>query len=433
MPDVRALEAAAIPLGDGAGDALGELIGARRIVLLGEASHGTTEFYAERARITRRLIDERGVDAVAVEADWPDAYRVNCHVRGAGDDSDAAAALGDFRRFPEWMWRNTVVAEFVGWLRAFNARSGRPAVGFYGLDLYSLQSSIESVLRYLDRVDPDAAARARSRYACFEDAGEEPQRYGYATEVAGEDPCEQDVVDQLVELQRRAGEYVERDERLPDDAHFFAEQNARLVRNAEAYYRAMYRGRDESWNLRDRHMVETLAALAERVERDRGHPATIVVWAHNSHLGDARATEMGDRGELNVGQLVRERWGEESFLLGFSTHRGTVTAASDWGAEAERKRVRPALEGSYEELFGALEPSAFLLRLGDVRASLPRARLERAIGVIYRPQTERWSHYFSARLADQFDALIHIDETTALEPLEPTPRWRATDQPTAQA
>jgi erythromycin esterase-like protein len=195
----------------------------------------------------------------------------------------------------------------------------------------------------------------------------------------------------------------------------------------------MYRGRDESWNLRDRHMVETLAALAERVERDRGHPATIVVWAHNSHLGDARATEMGDRGELNVGQLVRERWGEESFLLGFSTHRGTVTAASDWGAEAERKRVRPALEGSYEELFGALEPSAFLLRLGDVRASLPRVRLERAIGVIYRPQTERWSHYFSARLADQFDALIHIDETTALEPLEPTPRWRATDQPTAQA
>jgi erythromycin esterase-like protein len=411
------LEAAATGV-EAAGERLLDLVADRRLVLLGEASHGTREFYAERAEITKRLIAAGRCDAVAVEADWPAAYRVNCYARGAGDDRSPAAALDDFRRFPSWMWRNTVVRDFVGWLRGHNG-AAEESVGFYGLDLYSLQASVEAVLRYLDRVDPAAAAQARERYACFDHVGGDPQRYGYATEVGGADPCQDAVVEQLVELQRRAAEYARRDGRIPADAHFFAEQNARLVRNAERYYRAMYRGRHESWNLRDRHMVETLEALADRVERERGRPARIVVWAHNSHLGDARATEMGERGELNVGQLVRERWGAEAFLVGFTTARGTVTAASEWGGRAERKRVRPALDGSFERLFGELAPPAFLLSLSQARHALGGARLERAIGVIYRPDTERWSHYFHARLADQFDAVIHIDETTAVEPLEP--------------
>jgi erythromycin esterase-like protein len=414
----RELEQAvlAIEPGGTAAGAIAELARDRRFVLLGEASHGTREFYAERARITELLIAQRDFDAVAVEADWPDAYRVNCYVRGAGDDATADAALDDFRRFPSWMWRNVEVAAFVERLRRHNERTAGAPVGFYGLDLYSLQASIEAVLRYLDRVDPEAAVRARERYGCFEDAGD-PQQYGYATELRGQDACEDAVVEQLLELQRRTAEYARRDGRLPEDAHFFAEQNARLVRNAERYYRSIYRGRNESWNLRDRHMTETLVALAGRLERERGRPARIVVWAHNSHLGDARATELGDRGELNVGQLVRERWGTDALLVGFTTDRGTVTAASDWGGEAERKRVRPALPGSYEHLFGELPQGAFVLEPASVAAVLGDPRLERAIGVIYRPATERQSHYFHARLPDQFDVVIHIDETSAVEPL----------------
>jgi erythromycin esterase-like protein len=414
----------------GAVDAVLDVVGERRLVLLGEASHGTHEFYALRAGITRRLIEQRGLDAVAVEADWPDAYRVNCFVAGAGDDRSAGAALGDFRRFPGWMWRNLDVRDFVGWLRDHNERAGE-RVGFYGLDLYSLHASIEAVLRYLDEVDPPAARRARLRYACFEHVdGADPQRYGYATMVGGADPCEADVIEQLVDLQRSAATHHERDGRVADDAQFFAEQNARLVRNAERYYRAMYRGRAESWNLRDEHMTETLATLADRIERQRGRPARIAVWAHNSHLGDARATEMADHGERNVGQLVRERWGAgDVCLVGFTTDRGTVTAASDWGGAAERKRVRRALAGSHEQVFAGLTVPAFVLPLEPVAREWAGSRLERAIGVIYRPETERQSHYFHARLPDQFDAIVHIDETTAVEPLDRTDRWVAGDTP----
>jgi len=426
-----ALERALVRVDEVAGavDAVFDLLGDRRLVLLGESSHGTQEFYALRAAITRRLVEERGFDAVAVEADWPDAYRVNCFVAGAGEDRSAGAALGDFRRFPSWMWRNTDVREFVSWLRAHNERAGE-RVGFYGLDLYSLHSSIEAVLRYLDAVDPSAARRARARYGCFEHVdGGDPQQYGYATTVGGAEPCEAAVVEQLVDLRRSAAEYRERDGRVADDAQFFAEQNARLVRDAERYYRAMYRGRAESWNLRDEHMTETLAALCERIERQRGRPARIVVWAHNSHLGDARATEMAHRGERNVGQLVRERWDADAFLLGFTTDRGTVTAASDWGGEAERKRVRRALGGSHEHVFAGLDASMFVLALGPVRQALAEPRLERAIGVIYRPDTERQSHYFHARLPDQFDAVVHLDDTTAVEPLDRSERWVAGEAP----
>jgi erythromycin esterase-like protein len=410
-----------------------DMVGGARFVLLGEASHGTHEFYRERAQITKRLIKEKGFTAIAVEADWPDAYRVNRYVRGISDDVEAIDSLSDFRRFPTWMWRNADVLDFVGWLRAHNdslpANSAK--VGFYGLDLYSLFTSVEEVLGFLEKVDPEAAKRARYRYSCFEHFGEDTQAYGYAAGFGLTESCEQEVVNQLVELQRRAGEYAKRDGRVAADEFFYAEQNARLVKNAEEYYRSMFRGRVSSWNLRDRHMAETLHALAAHLEQ-QGQQAKVVVWEHNSHIGDARATEMGERGELNVGQLVRERYGAEAMLVGFSTYSGTVTAASNWDAPAERKRVRPALEGSYEALLHDVGLPRFFLPLrdnGKTVTGLRGPRLERAIGVIYLPGTERASHYFNARLPYQFDAVLHFDETRAVEPLERTAQWETGELP----
>lgn len=287
-------------------DALLDRIGNARFVLIGEASHGTHEFYRERAVITRRLIREKGFSAVAVEADWPDAYEVNRFVRAASQAADAEESLRGFVRFPSWMWRNTVVVEFVDWLRAHNdslqPRSAK--VGFYGLDLYSLYSSIRAVIEYLEKVDPAAARRARSRYSCFEHFHESTEAYGYHAGSGLTESCEQDVVNQLIELQQRAADLAQRDGRIPEDEYFFAEQNARLVKTAEQYYRTMFQGRISSWNLRDRHMAETLERLASHLVRKTGR-AKIVVWEHNSHLGDARATEMGRAGEFNVGQLVR--------------------------------------------------------------------------------------------------------------------------------
>lgn len=436
---VEAVQTAARPLTGAVTDhdRLLDLIGDARFVLLGEATHGTHEFYEQRAEITKRLVREKGFTAVAVEADWPDADRVNRYVRAAGDDRDADEALDGFARFPQWMWRNTVVRDLVAWLRADNdARSpGTAATGFYGLDLYSLRASIAAVVGYLDRIDPEAADRARRRYGCFDHVGDDAQTYGYATSLGAAEPCEDAVVAQLVELQRRAAELAGRDGRVAEDRFFDAEQNARLAKNAEAYYRAMFRGRVSSWNLRDRHMADTLDALVAHLDRGGGR-TKVAVWAHNSHLGDARATQMGAAGELNLGQLVRERHGPETVIVGFGTYAGTVTAASDWDAPAERKRVRPGLPGSSEALFhevaqGAAGPR-FLLTLrggGEAAERLRQPRLQRAIGVVYRPETERLSHYLDARLADQFDALIHLDETRAVEPLEPTAGWEAGETP----
>jgi erythromycin esterase-like protein len=429
------VRAAARPLEGAKGDydSLLGLVGASRFVLLGEASHGTHEFYAERAAITKRLVEEKSFTAVAVEADWPDAYRVNRYVRGESDDPEARAALGGFKRFPTWMWRNTVVVEFVEWLRAYNDALPASAtkVGFYGLDLYSLYTSIEAVLGYLEKVDPEAARRARRRYSCFEHFGEDTTAYAYAAAYGAAESCEPGVVAQLVELRRRTSELANRDGRVARDEFFYAEQNARLVRNAEEYYRSMFRGRVNSWNMRDRHMAETLDALVAHLSAE-GRPAKVAVWEHNSHLGDARATEMGEGGEWNVGQLVRERYGRDCFLVGFTTHRGTVTAAHDWDEPGRRMRVRDALEGSYEALFHDAGPGRFMLDLraeGAARDLLRRPRLERAIGVIYRPETERQSHYFHARLAEQFDAVLHFDETRAVEPLEPSVHWEAGEEP----
>ncbi len=411
--------------------ALVERAAGAQLVLIGEASHGTHEFYATRADLTRRLIDEYGFRLVALEADWPDTLRVHRYVTGRSHERGADAALGDFTRFPSWMWRNTVMVDFVEWLRRWNLRAGRvqaPA-GIFGMDLYSMHASIESVLRYLDTVDPDAARRARQRYACFEFFGADPQVYGYAAARGQAESCEDEVAAQLAELRRRQGELISRDGQIAEDEFFYAEQNARLVANAERYYRSMFRGRDESWNLRDQHMTETLGALVAHFDRGR---TKVVVWAHNSHLGDARATEMSRRGEWNVGQLAREHYGERVFGIGFTTYSGTVTAARDWGDPAERRGVRPALAGSYEELFHQTGVPQFWLDLRACTAAtevLRERRLQRAIGVIYRPETERGSHYFETCLPDQFDALIHIDETRALEPLERTSEWERGELP----
>lgn len=407
-------------------DYLLELIGDASTVLLGEATHGSEEFYALRAAITRRLILEKGFDAMAVEADWPDALRLSRYVcNGNSADRTAREALGDFQRFPRWMWRNTETVKLFEWLHEHNAmRNGKP-VGFFGLDLYSLRSSMDAVIRYLSRVDPQAARQARARYGCFDHLAEDPQRYGYQTTFGMKKDCEEEVIRQLLAMTEQASRLVREDSPQDSDEFFYAQQNARVARNAEAYYRAMFAGRDKSWNLRDTHMADTLDALREHLSKRNGgagHPAKIVVWAHNSHIGDARATEMGEHGQINLGQLVRERGKPgETFLLGFTTHCGTVTAASEWDGPAEFKKIRPSTEGTIEYLLHSTGLRRFLLPLcqADMLQELRRGHyLERAIGVLYLPASERLSHYFHADVTHQFDAILHDDETHALPPLD---------------
>jgi protein-L-isoaspartate(D-aspartate) O-methyltransferase len=388
-------------------------IGGARLVLIGEASHGTSEFYRFRQRITAELLKRRGFSFVAAEADWPDAALVDAYVRrGPAAPPRAEQA---FVRFPTWMWRNAEVLAFVEWLRRHNdARAEREQtrVAFYGLDLYSMYASIAEVLRYLDEVDPDAARVARQRYACLSPFEADPAAYGLAAVTQRYRECEEEVVKALRELREKADQY-----RLgSSDAFLNAEQNARVAANAEAYYRAMYYGSAESWNLRDQHMMETL----EAVMTFHGAESRGILWAHNSHVGDARFTEMSARGELNIGQLVREQFGEAAYIIGFGTDHGTVAAASDWDGPMEIKRVRPAHPRSYEHLCHEASTAAFQLPLGgasQLTEDLGRARLERAIGVIYRPDTELGSHYFHAILPRQFDEYAWFDETTAVTPL----------------
>jgi erythromycin esterase-like protein len=408
-------------------DVLLNRIGDARFVLLGEATHGTHEFYTARARITRRLITEKGFGALAVEADWPDAYRVNRYVRQLGGDRSSVAALGDFERFPRWMWRNEEVVALVDWLRTHN-QSLEPAarVGFYGLDLYSLHRSMEGVVAYLDRVDPRAAAKARERYGCLDEFGDDPARYGYFQSLGLDESCERQVIAQLADLQQASWRYLERDGLAAEDELFCAEQNARLAQNAERYYREMYLGSVRSWNLRDRHMADTLDALSGHLRpRDR---SKIVVWEHNSHLGDARATSMGDRGELNVGQLVREKYGSDAVLVGLSTYAGTVAAASEWGGSVELKRVRRARGDSVEGLLHEVGTPALYVDT-EVLRPLEEPLRQRAIGVIYHPESELVSHYFHARVSDQFDVMMHFDESRAVTPLERSPQWSRGDLP----
>jgi protein-L-isoaspartate(D-aspartate) O-methyltransferase len=389
-------------------------IGDCRVVLLGEATHGTSEFYRMRARITRELIRRKGFNVVAVEADWPDAARIDRYVRPR--PQPLASAGPSFSRFPTWMWRNVEVQAFVHWLHDHNAAVGEPErkVSFHGLDLYSLYSSIHSVIRYLEGVDPEAARVARLRYGCLTPWEQDPALYGEAALVGRYETCEPQVIAALVDLLQKQMDYEARD----GENYLEALQNARVAANAERYYRIMYYGSRESWNLRDRHMFDTL----QTVLRFRGPEAKAVIWEHNSHVGNAAATEMGARGELNVGQLAREAYGDGAFLVGFGTDHGTVAAATNWDDDMEIKTVRPSHAESYERVCHETGLPAFLLHLreprrDEVRAELEAPRLERAIGVIYRPETELMSHYFQAVLPWQFDEFIWFDETRAVTPL----------------
>jgi erythromycin esterase-like protein/predicted phosphoribosyltransferase len=414
-------------------DGLMDLIGDASIVFLGESSHGSHEFYRQRARITKRLILEKGFNAVAAEADWPDAYRVNRYVRGESEDLDSVDALSGFERFPSWMWRNADVLDFVGWLRDHNENvySMEHQVGFYGLDLYSLHKSMNEVITYLERRDPKEAAKARILYGCIDRFGRDPQNYGLLAGAGVSDTCRAEVIQQLVDLRAKEVEYLSKNGRAAADEFFFAEQNARLVKNAESYYRKMFRSYVSSWNLRDEHMMEMLVELVAHLQSVNGS-AKVVVWAHNSHVGDARSTEMSWRGELNIGQLAREAFPDQCRLIGFTTYAGTVTAASGWRLPAERKQVRPGLEGSYEKLFHQVGVPNFLLDLtkdDPAVEALKKPRLERAIGVVYQPDSERHSHYFEACITGQFDAVLHYDLTRAVEPLERTAAWAANEAP----
>ena len=390
-----------------------ERIGSARVVLLGEATHGTSEFYRMRERITRDLIVKKGFRFVAIEADWPDAARVDHYVRHFQYPPSEWTA---FARFPTWMWRNTEVRDFVSWLRKHNGTVEKgKRVAFHGLDLYSLYDSIRSVLNYLDEVDPKSAKVARERYGCLTPWQRDPATYGHAALTGSYPTCESDVVRTLTDLLAKRRAYAERDgERFLD-----AEQNARLVANAERYYRIMYYGSRASWNLRDSHMFETLKNLLAF----HGPDSKAVVWAHNSHVGNAAATEMAARGEYNIGQLCRKEFGDQAYIVGFGTHSGTVAAASEWDGPMEVKQVRPSLPNSYERLCHATGLARFMLGLrgpGDFCGpkGLGRERLERAIGVIYRPETELASHYFQANLPQQFDEYIWFDDTHAVTPLD---------------
>jgi erythromycin esterase-like protein len=390
-----------------------------RVVLLGESSHGTSEFYRARAAITRRLVERHGFSIVAVEADWPDAASIDRYVRHRPHREGEEAA---FERFPTWMWRNTDVDAFVGWLRDHNrGRAHEEMTGFYGLDLYNLGASIRAVIDFLDEADPEAASVARQRYGCLRPWAHDPAAYGRLAVTQGFAFCEVGAVEMLRDLMKRRMDCLS-----PEcDEWLDAAANARLIKNAEAYYRVMYYGSAESWNLRDTHMFETLCQLLEA----KGPDSKAVVWAHNSHIGNAAHTEMGQvREELNIGQLVKERFAHEARLIGFGTHTGTVAAATDWDEPMEVKDVRPSLPESYERLCHDSGVPRFLLDMregvagDDLVDALLEPRLERFIGVIYRPETERWSHYTQAVLPNQFDAWVWFDQTEAVTPLGEEPR-----------
>jgi erythromycin esterase-like protein len=381
------------------------------VVCLGEASHGTSEFYKARAAITRRLIEQHGFTMVAVEADWPDAAVIDRVVRGKPALPEAERP---FARFPTWMWRNAEFDGFIGWLMSFNGeRSEAQRVSFHGLDLYNMNASITAVIAYLERNDPAGAAEARKLYACLKPWKEQPEIYGQVALSEGYGRCEAGVLQLLKNLFASEASYAPGD----PEAFLDAAQNARLVANAEAYYRAMYFGSAASWNLRDEHMADTLELLLQR----KGPHAKVVVWAHNSHIGDARHTAMGQtREELNLGQLIRERYDGAACLIGFGTHAGTVAASDDWDEPMKIKPVSPSRPDSYERIMHESGVERFLIDLrehpstGDLRVALTKERLERYIGVIYRPETERWSHYSEASLAKEYDAYVWFDTTSAV-------------------
>ncbi|MDG5815618.1 erythromycin esterase family protein [Chitinispirillales bacterium ANBcel5] len=399
-------------------DPLIDSVGEREIVLIGGSTHGTHEFYKTRAQITARLIEEKGFNAVAIEADWPDAYRVNNYVRGIGEDSVSIEALSDFDRFPQWIWRNADILNFVGFLKDFNHDlPSEKKVGFYGLDLYNMYKSIDAVISYLEKIDIDAAALARKRYECFERFGRLEDSYASAMSFIGES-CKEKAVAQLQDLRNRRIQYVNRDGFSAREEQFYAEQNARLAKSAEEYYRAMFDEKVISWNIRDRHMADTLEQLREHLRRF--NEGKIVVWAHNSHIGDARATQLGGFGELSMGQLLRERQKDKVISIGMHTYRGTVSASAGWGGSVGRKNLKQALGSSLESIFHQTGINSFFLDPSLISNELYTTDIyERVIGAVYTPETENEYCYIKVRLPQRYDLQIFYDHTHATEPLEP--------------
>ena len=395
-------------------DPLLERIGEARFVLLGEASHGTSEYYQWRARISRRLITEKGFSFVAVEGDWPDCYRVNRYVKGYPDSGKSARdVLHEFKRWPTWMWANWEIVAFTEWMHKYNKNRSNKA-GFYGLDVYSLWESMESILNYLEKKDPQAAQTARQAYQCFEPYGEDPQSYAWSTRMVPGD-CEDEVIDLLLEMQRRAGRY-----NGDPEAGFNAEQNALVIKNAERYYRAMVRSDSGSWNVRDQHMMETL----DRLMDFHGPKAKGIVWAHNTHIGDARYTDMARAGMFNIGQLAREEHESEGVVLaGFGSHHGSVIAGKSWGAPMERMRVPEARSGSWEYVLhqASADDELLLFDQSSVSDEFRKPRGHRAIGVVYQPELESYGNYVPTILPKRYDAFLYLDETEALHPLHIEP------------
>lgn len=397
-------------------DPLMERIGDARYVLLGEASHGTSEFYTWRTRLSQRLLREKGFRFLAVEGDWPDCYRINRYVRSRPSaGTNALDVLHAFERWPTWMWANREVEQLTEWLAAHNAaRPEAQRVGFYGLDVYSLWDSMRAVIKYLDHADPAAGMRARRAYECFAPFAEDAQEYGRATVVVPTS-CEDAVVRALTELRQRT--HVYRDD--GHEAYFDAEQNALIAKNAQLYYRTMVRGGAASWNIRDSHMAETL----ERLMAFHGPDAKAVVWAHNTHVGDARSTNMADSGEHNLGQLLRVKHARDGVVVvGFASHRGSVIAGHEWGAPLQRMHMPAAEPDSYEDLLHRCTSTGTpdKLLLFDEAARTPELlarRGHRAVGVVYRPRYEHYGNYVPTVLPQRYDALLFIDESRALAPL----------------
>ncbi len=416
---IENIKKSAVILDEKAYDILLEKIGDAQVVLLGEATHGTHEFYEIRAEITKKLILQKDFNAIAIEGDWPDAYNINNYIHQK-KYKNAQEALASFDRFPTWMWRNVSILKLVEWLKNHNTKSN-DQVGFYGLDLYSLYRSIDAVILHLEKIDPKLAQEARYKYACLEQYRYDPQVYGYSVFTKLSESCENEVIEVLKKLEELEWRFIKEKREQVDEA-FYITQNGRVVKNSESYYRYLFVSEIKNWNLRDSHMMETLEELINYYKKNGISKPKIIVWAHNSHIGNSKFTQMSSTGEYNIGELVKNKFGNNSYSLGFTTYNGTVSAASDWHRPVERKIIRNALSNSYEELFHQVEIPQFLLTLED-KNLVPNELLERAIGVVYAPQTERLSHYFYASLANQFDAIIHCDKTTALEPLEKSSAW----------
>lgn len=396
-------------------DPLMDAIGDKSVVLLGEATHGTHEFYRARAEITQRLIEEKNFAAIAIEGDWPDALEINRFIHPSAERRSLMGALSNFQRFPMWMWRNRDFVEMIGWLWTHNHReTTEHQISLFGLDLYSLHKSMDAVIAYLDKSDPEAAKTARELYACFDLSGRDSIHYGRSVRRGLQSSCEKEAIGAATLLFENL--------RGTDDDLFFARRNAELVRGAESYYRNLFNPFVNTWNVRDRHMANTVVDVLEHLA-ETGKPTKIVIWAHNSHVGDDRATEMGQRGQWNIGQLLRQKYPGDTFTLGFTTHSGSVLAASEWDHPPFVQKIVPSLNGSIESVLHNVGLAAFFLNLRDdsLQEVFMQDRLERAIGVIYSPETERQSHYFDARLAEQFDAVAHFDQSQAVEPLDHGP------------